>query len=33
MVYGLMGFVGRLLMAWLFNLVARLAGAVELEPS
>ena len=31
--YGLMGFVGGLLMAWLYNLVAKLAGGIELELS
>ncbi len=32
-VYGLLGFIGGLLMAWLYNFVARLAGGIELELS
>lgn len=32
-VYGLIGFIGGLLMAWLYNFVARLAGGIELELS
>ncbi len=32
-IYGLMGFVGGLIMAWLYNLVARLTGGIELELS
>jgi hypothetical protein len=29
--YGCMGFVGTLIMAWLYNLVAGMLGGVELE--
>ena len=29
--YGCMGFIGTLIMAWLYNLVAGMLGGVELE--